>query len=232
MSRFTKLIYIVLFIGLVIHPHFVTGHVFSVSQAYAQTLITLLIVFTGIMVYVLHKRDIAKRDLEKKEIESKFEVSSKNLNDSFKYIGLMNRRLPLLPRMTTGLIVRTNQTKNGKKTVFDDLLITAAVSIAGAKFGVFRFVDTSTQRTLKEFIYTDKGNTGKIPPISNSGLISNSGFEATRKNSKNYIFKTSDKKASIKCFMILSKEKQGSNGESSVLQAICDQAQLLYKYLY
>ena len=47
-----------------------------------------------------------------------------------------------------------------------------------------------------------------------------------------YAMRTTDKKEKVQCFLILPEGENKIDSEYSVLQAIVDQAQLFYKYLF
>ena len=233
MSSTTKIIYGLLFVLLIIHPHFITGHVFYVSQAFAQSLATLVIIGIAVVVYLLHHRDIRKRELEKHQFETELQISSTKLSEAYEYIGEVNNRLPLLTNVTTNLLNQTKRNKKGKKEILETLLATATVSLAHSSWGIFRFIEIEKERTVKEFVYTTKNYVLLKSKIGNNKLLKyerqNDGII---KIDGLFVLPTSDREALVQCFFIFSNGDKKVKDKLSTLQAIVDQAQLLHKYLY
>jgi len=125
MTLFTKIAYITLALLLIVHPHIVTGHIFSIPQAFAQSLMNLLIGAVAIAIYLLHLRDMDRTNLEKQKIEQALDVSSEHLSEAYRYIGQVNQRLPLLASLTTGLISVPRHGKKGVKAILEEILTTA-----------------------------------------------------------------------------------------------------------
>ena len=231
MSFLTKIIYTILFILLLIHPHFITGHVFSIPRAFAQSIITLILFIIAFVVYVSHKRAIKKKE----EVELDLLNSSSKLVEAYEYIGTVNRRLPLLNKVTTGVLKKSKQSKKSRKKVFEDLLAMATVSLAHASWGVFRFVEISHSRTIREFEHLTNDLKDVDVKIDNKTLlaIALSGQSHQVLQIDNLcILPTSDTKSPIQCFFIFPQGEVNINVEFSTLQAVIDQVQLLYQYVY
>src|SRR3989344_5226058 len=232
MSRFTKTIYLLLLILLIAQPHFITGHVFFIPQVFAQSLANVLLIGIAYGVYRMHRKDIERKQREKEQMEQALELSSSQLSDAYRYIGSINRRLPLLKAVTTGLLAQPKRYKNGKRLIFEELLATAVVSLARAPWGVFRFINTNTGRTEREFIHTAKNYLLLKTTISNKKLLNANEMQWLEKIDGRYVLPTSDFEAAIRCFFIFSEGENNIENEKSTLQAIVDQAQLFYQYLY
>ncbi len=75
MTKFTRIIYIVLFILIILMPHLGIGHFFPASEKYMQSLFTIVILMIVLGIYLLHQRDIRKKEKEKQELENQFSFS-------------------------------------------------------------------------------------------------------------------------------------------------------------
>lgn len=226
MSRFTKLIYIILSLALVIHPHLIPAHIRIIPGAYVQSIVTALILGIAFLVYHLHQRDIKRREQELQNF-------SKKLSDSFKYIGSVNTRLPLLKNLTSDLLANPKFSKKEKNQVFQNLLATALVSVAKVNWGLFRFVDAEAGKTVKEFIFTNKGYVVMKNGIGNKALLELKKQSALIKSSENlFIIPTIEQEAAIQGYLIFPKPDESLEDKRWILQAITDQAQLFFKYLY
>ena len=232
MSKITKTIYVILFIALLVMPHF-SDHVKNISRAYVESIVMLVIFGIAYLTYFLTNYELRKHQEQNSKIEHNLEISEQKLLDSFKYLGTVNRRLTLLKDLSSDFLNKKQFTKKYKKSILNNLLTTAVISIAKTKQGVFRFVEVAKQRTVKEFFFSYKDFTLLAGRIGNKDLV------ACRANSNNikkignfYIIPTSDQVAPIQNFLILPKSSMDFGEEYSILPAITDQAQLFYKYLF
>lgn len=99
---------------------------------------------------------------------------------------------------------------------------------------MFRFVGSEHEQTVKEFTYASRHFLLLKTNVSNKELLH------TREQKKNireigelYVIPTTDQETQVQGYLVFPKTKNSNLGdEASVLQAIVDQAQLLYKYLY
>ena len=229
MTKFTKIIYIILFVALLVHPHFIAGHIFFIPSAYAQSIVNLLILGMAYFIYHSHQKGLREKEVIGKELEA----TSEKLNDAFKYIGIANRHLPLLNKLTTDILKSKTRYKKDKKNIFYNLSTIAIASIAQANWGIFRFIDKKTGKTVKEIIYSNKKYMLLKTQISNKKLLKATEQNLTLIEEKDlYSIPTSDQEADIQCFLIYPREKEINKDTFSVLKNIVDQAQLLYQYLY
>ncbi len=233
MTQLTKIIYALLFVLIVLIPHFGIGHLFSIPERYAQSLITVALFAVAFGVYVLHRRDIRKKEEEKQTLENEFSFSSKKLTGAYQYIGSVNRRLSLLSAVGTHLLERPKETKKGKHAIFEELLMTAVTTLGRSSWGMFRFVHVADGRTVKEFTHTTQGYILLKSKIGNKELLqARNTSDRSAEIANLYVIPTSDHEAAVQCFLIFTKEENNIESEFFTLQAIVDQAQLFYRYLY
>ena len=227
MTRFSKSVYIALILLLVILPFAITSKVLFIPESHAEA-VTILVILG--LAYLVHLYDIRQKEKEKISLEKKLNVSIEKLNESFRYIGLVNRRLPLLKNLTTELLSKSSE-KN--RIIFEELLAIAIATIAKSDWGMFRFMKVSDQKTVKEFCYTSKNYILLKTKVGNKDLLEMvNGRQNVKEMGDLLILNTSDNKADVQCFLIFPKGENDVKTESSILQAIVDQAQLFYKYLH
>ena len=227
-KKLTNTLYALLFAALVLHPHFV-DHIGPIARPYAQSLVIFLLSGITYAVYRLHRWEIRRNQV----LQDSLRVSEEKMADSFAYIGSVNRRLPLFKQVSTDLLATYESTKRGKKTIFDNLLAVAVNSIAQARWGLLRFVEVNTGRTVKEFWHAGKEDVFSLPPVSNRELLASRGQTANNKGMNGLcVITTSDKEACVQGFLVLSARSDGLKDGHSLLQALVDQSQLFYKYLF
>jgi len=202
-------------------PH-LSRHIGPISREYVENIAMLVIAGIAYATYAFHRR-----------AEARLQTSQQKLLKSFEYIGTVNRKLPFLKYVSTELLGYRRLTKKDKRKVFDDLLRIAVVSVARAKCGMFRFVDVRTQKTVKEFMYSSATNE-VILPFGNKDLFVaheySKGAHMLPRNCQAIV--ASDRSASVKSFLILPMPETQQLKEYELLQAITDQAQLFYKYVF
>src|SRR3989344_390291 len=228
MSKRIKTIYALLFVALVLHPHFV-DHIGPIARPYAQSLVILLLSGIAYAVYRLHQREIQKSRI----LQEGLRISEEKMVEAFTYLGSVNRRLPLLKQVSTDLLTESKTTKRGKKTVFDNLLAVAVNSIAQSHFGLLRFIEVNTGRTVKEFWHADREDASPLQRVGNRELLALREQAPNRKGTSGFnVVPTSDKEATVQGFLVLPLQNGGLKDQYSFLQALVDQSQLLYKYLF
>ncbi len=227
MTRISKIVFILLILLLVILPSLITKPILFFKESHAEALT--IFVTLGLL-YLVHLYDVRLKEKEKRSLEKKLEISIEKFNESIKYIGLVNRRLPLLRDITTELL---SQSKENNRIIFEELLAIATSTIARSDWGMFRFMRASDQKTVKEFCYTSKNYILLKTKVGNKELAE---MISRRENFKNigdlFVFNTSDSKADIQCFLLFPKGEKDIEIELTILQAVVDQAQLFYRYLY
>lgn len=227
MTNFSRIVYVVLILLLVILPFSITKPILFFPESHAEAL-TILVILG--LAYLVHLYDVRLKEKEKRALQRKLEISIERISESSKYIGSVNRRLKLLKNLTTELLSISSEKD---KIVFEELLSIATSTIGKSDWGMFRFVKISKQNTVREFCYTNKNYVLLKTKVGNKDLLE---MVNTKENFKRiedlFVFNTSDNKADIQCFLILPKGETDIETEYSTLQAIVDQAQLFYEYLY
>ena len=232
MSKQIQIIYLLLFIGLIIQPHVIKGHILGLPESIVESIGTIVLLLLGYIAYQLHQYAVGKKQKEMNKLTQKLDVSSKRLLESYEYIGLVNRKLPIMENITSDLLERTSSDKKAKVQVFSDLLA-AAAGIVRVDWGMFRIINIETGSTTKEFVGSGKKYAILKTRISNKELLACDG-EGRQAYSLGEVtvLRTSDMKTEEQTFLILPKVDSNLNDNISLIQNLTDQAQLFYKYLY
>lgn len=219
--RFSPYIFGVLVIGLTLHPYVLQMTLHSAWLPYVEGVVNLLIVAFGALVYYLYERE--RR------------VSESRLLEASKYIGAVNRKLPILKEITTDLLAGDMTSAKQKAKVFQKLVGLAAVTIAKSDRGLMRFIDIETGRTVKEFRYALKsGHVSAAESIGNKELLAceTQAYKRQNPSPNRLVIATSDRAAPIRAFLVIHNVRERIAGEIHTLQAIVDQGQLLWRYLF
>jgi len=217
--RLAPYIYAVLIVGLFLHPHF-SAHIGPELRPYVEGITNALIVGLGIATYYIYRR-------EQREFGQRFLETST-------YIGTMNRKLSLLQNITTDLLSESATTAKQKTKIFQELLGIACGTIAKSDRGLLRFIEIDTGRTVKEFQYS-LANERPDPSltIGNKELLRCDSLQQTAHAGHTHlIIAASDRAAAIRAFLVIPAVRKEIFENTSMLQAIADQGQILSGYLF
>lgn len=230
MSSRTSVIYALLFLALLAQPHVLQGHVLFLTSAWAQSLATLLLLAAAATTYVLHRATIRRADRRSAALLEEKRVANEKLLDSFRYIGTVNRRLPLLQEVTSDVLRETAPTSRGRREALQRLLALAVTTTARAPWGLLRFVDRSSGRTLGEHSLSRAGTAAPRAPIGNGDLLAlESSPDQQQAPQAHSIRWSSDRWAPHQTYLILG-HLEGGAVDDGTLQALLDQAHVLFAY--
>lgn len=224
----TQFVYILFAALLIFEPYVIKDDLWFLSQRGATSLVNAIVLVLAYVLFVFVKRDMRRKDQETEAAEKRLNSFRGTLNDAFAYIGILNRRLPIMKSMTTDLLVHTPSTKKEKRRVFQELLDTAIGSIVKTEWGVLRFVRVDRQQTVQEFIFGD----GTHPPVSNQLLTSQPPELMGAKHVDGvWCVGASERNSPVRCFLVFPHFERIDDKDDMVLQSIVDQAQIFYTYL-
>ena len=232
MSRIVKIIYFVLFAVLIVQPHIIRGHLFSLSSPFIQNIVTVLVMGVAWLTYRLHVMELRKREREKVRLQEHLQQLDGRLLEAAKYIGLVNVRLPLLKTLTSSLLRREKVTRRQKVAIFEQLLGIAAISISKTKWGLFRFINPRNARTTHEFFHSEEAWPAQTNGLSNKAILQALAAGNTLAHANIDIIGSSDVQAPERGVLLLPTGGAVSDEEKIVLQVIVDQAQLFHQYLF
>lgn len=230
MSTPTSIIYALLFLALLAQPHVLQGHVFFLSSAWAQSAATLLILVAAAATYVLHHAALRRADRRAAALHREKQLANEKLLDSFRYIGTVNRRLPLLQEVTSDVLRASTPTSRGKRAALSRLLALAVTTTARASWGHLRFVDRVSGRTLGELSLARPGSALPRAPIGNGELLASSSSPGPASEHRAFaVWTSSDQWARHQTFLILGPHV-GETLDTRTLQAVLDQAHVLFAF--
>lgn len=219
MKAGTKLIYASLLLLLLAEPFLIYDSVFGIPESLVESIVLLVILILLYLNYYFYQKD--------------YNLTNQKLIESYAYIGQVNRHLPLLKDLTSGILQNSKNSENQKKETFVKLLSIAAVSLAKVDWAIFRIINRQTYKTVREFMFTSGGVIVLTNKIGNKDLLLSRNTKGALKLSEMFwVYATSEEESEELCFLILPNAGTINLNEDFILQAIVDQAQILYKYLY
>lgn len=230
-----SLIYLAFFVLAVLAPSIITRDYFGVSQTVLEEILIFITGLAGLVTFTVYERVLEKRIQERDDAEANAERAKRELVESYKYIGSMNRQMEVLKKLAN----QTSMSLITDDAYWKDLLqslASNAASCADASRVLIRFVELKKLRTEREVHFSANG----IKPISVSNRdlrtlaeVGHSHSFARTESGDDVLVVASDKKDSpVKAHVILAVDPTRiSDVEISLLKVLANQAELVYHHL-
>lgn len=177
----------------------------------------------GILIIVLSKVEIFKVKKDKKNSQQQFSVFTKELIETYKHMGTVNRQLEMIKGLVrSSSLTQEEVNQSNLRNILINILSSAAASIR-ADWGLLRFVDIKKGRTITEFDF----NRDKKPAnISNRDLLN---YLEKKKWHKKYFFVIPDERErETIAFIVFPKTPEIMEADDSFLKTFVNQAQLIF----
>lgn len=233
--EWVSLIYLGLFLLAVMTPSIVTHPIWGLSQPRIEEILIFLFGAAGLATFSIYERLMEHRMRERDAAVESAERVMKELVESYRYIGSVNRQLEVLKKHMN----QTSLQLVGRRAYWKDLLqsLTAnAAAAAAAPTAVLRFVELDRLRTDREIYHRLDGKTQiKIANRELKRLHDEHASHATlvAENGDAILAIPSDNEhGSIKAFLLLAiPPDSGGQTEISLLKVFANQAELIYHQL-
>ncbi len=143
-------IYLALFVLAVLTPEVVTREVFTVPEEEAEALLVLLFGSTGFFIYFAKEKALIRHIREKLRLQQEKHDITRDLSDSYSYIGEANRKMDFLKGLVTSLPTTLDRLRNGEKKNAYEGLSKAILLFAKTEAFSLRIVDRERKRVEKE----------------------------------------------------------------------------------
>jgi hypothetical protein len=143
-------IYLALFVLAVLTPKAIVGTVFSVPEEEAEALFVFLFGLTGFLIYFAKEKALIRHIREKLRLQQEKHDITRDLSDSYSYIGEANRKMDVLKGLVISLPATLDRLRKGeKKSVYDGLSKAIMLFSKTDSFSL-RIVDRECGRVEKE----------------------------------------------------------------------------------
>ncbi|MEI7749391.1 MAG: hypothetical protein WCJ25_00100 [Candidatus Moraniibacteriota bacterium] len=139
-----------LFIVASATPLAVSGSVFGVPEELAETVIIFLLGWVGFMIFFLKEKSLLRQVREKLRLQREKSDITKDLSESYSYIGETNRKLDLMKGLVLSLPEAAGYFRRGEtKKVYRTFERSVLMSCKSAAF-LIRIIDTEQGAVEKE----------------------------------------------------------------------------------
>ncbi len=228
-------IYLLFFVLAVMTPSIVSRDYFGISQTVLEETLIFVMGLASLMTVLIYERIMEKRLQEKEAATQNADRVTKELAESYKYIGSINRQLDLLKKLANETSLSLVTANAYWKDLLQSLASNAASCVDASRV-LIRFVDLDTLRTDREIFFQPNSN---IPlKLSNKELrnVQTNGsphaFAMNEEGCELLIVPSDRIGAKIRTFLIVEVDSsQISDADISFVKVFANQAELVYTSL-
>jgi hypothetical protein len=227
-----SLLYLLFFVLAVMSPSLISRDYFGIPEQHVEEIFIFVFGLSGLATFSLYERIMERRMKERDEALSQSEKAIKELLESYKYIGSVNRQIDVLKKLVNETSLSLVGKESYEKDLMRSILANAAASV-NATGALVRFLDIEKLRTERE--YHHESLDGKTLRVANKELKNLHQFGAPyafmlTEDGREIIAVPSDRKNSrIKAYLILVADPANvAEMEVSLLKVFANQAELVY----
>lgn len=231
-----SLVYLLFFVLAVLSPSLARGSFLGIPEEHFEEILIFIFGMAGLITVSLFERIMERRLKERDEAVSQSERAVKELLESYKYIGSVNRQIDVLK----SLVNQTSLSLVGSEAYEKDLmkaLVSNASASVNAKGAMIRFMELERLRTEREYYHENLR--GKALKVANKELRNLHQFGSTHafmrtEDGREVLAIPSDRKdSSVKAYLLLAVDvSKISDVEISLLKVFANQAELVYHQLF
>lgn len=227
-----SLVYLALFVFAVLSPSLISKDYLGLEERHVEEFLIFLFGITGMVTFSVYERIMEHKEKEHQEAKSEYERARRELIESYRYIGSINRQIEVLKRITNRTSIQVGESQRMTRDLLSTLLANAAQCV-GARHAILRYVVLDSARTEHEMVHG--GDAGDLFRVSNKQLVRlhHDGISHDIIHSddgKQILAIPSDHAGKpVKAFLLLAADpKVVADADTSLLKVFANQAGLLY----
>lgn len=142
-------IYLIIFTLVVFVPTFVRGGFYIFDMTQAQEFVILILGSLGFAIFLLLERKLKKNVAEKNKIQGQINNMTKDLKQSYSYIGEINRKLDILENIALGYPESSKLTQKNEAELYDSIMDAVRLFGKSEEFSL-RFIQLPNCTLIKE----------------------------------------------------------------------------------
>lgn len=148
-------LFLAIFVFVIMIPDIIREGRFGMSQERVEELLIFILGMIGFLFFILKEHQLEAQRKEKLREQRRLQQTSKDLVDSYSYIGEVNRKMDMLMQIGSDLSESGNSNKTKEREVFHSI-IDAAIFLLRGKGASLIFYDVVTKKILKEICSDEK----------------------------------------------------------------------------
>ena len=217
-------LYLIIFTFVVFMPTLVQRGLYGFSADQTEEFATLILGFFAFAVFLIQEKRLKVNVFEKKDIQKKVHRMTKDLTQSYSYIGETNRKLDILEQIALGYPEKTSLTVKKQKAMYDSII--EAIRLLGKSDDFsLRFICTTNLEVLKEV--------KSFPDLALNFSCKNLSAVPQTFESDEFIMITSPRSIDniISCILIRKKTPNHKIDDFEILKAIASQSLLFFMFI-
>lgn len=230
-----SLVYLALFVLAILSPRIVKQGFLGISEESIEEILIFLFGIVGLLTFSIYQRFMEHKETEREAAETERGRVKRELVESYRYIGSMNRQINVLKELANTTSLEIVESDKLTKDILTSLLANAAASV-GARTAFIRYLDVTKGRTDHEVLHSLDGI--NILKVKNSDLLQlhESGaaqaYIRSETGSEFLVVPSDHRDVPIKAFLLTLKEPGGeADADTSLLKVFANQAELIYHSL-
>jgi len=206
---------------MVSSPRLISHDVFNLGEETVEEIFILIAGSIGFLLYMIREKQIEKENQERTKFQREVNRMSKDLKNSYSYIGEINRKLDIFKNIALGLPEWSKLTPSKEKEIFKYIMAAVKILTKAEEYKIC-FVDIFSEKTIKEI--ANKKN-AKFDCSIQKYLKNRKFFETN----KYMVFVSPESMDNILSVVILKKKNPAHSVEDpEILKAIASQALFLF----
>ena len=228
-------VYLTFFVLAVFSPSLVSRDYFGISQKVLEETLIFIMGLASLVTVAVYERIMEKRLLEREAATQNAERVTKELVESYKYIGSINRQFEVLKKLANETSISLVKSDAYWKDLLQSLATNAASCVNAARV-LIRFVELEKLRTDREVFF---GRGTSLPP-----RLSNKEIRKLHEQGAPHAFLCNDdgcellvvpsdrKDSRVRAFLIVETDSsQVTDADLSLVKVFANQAELVYSSL-
>ncbi len=230
-----SLVYFVFFLLAVLAPSLVRHDYFGISKTMLEETLIFVMGLASLSTFAIYERIMEKRLLERNTTTQNVERVTKELVESYKYIGSINRQLDVLKKLANETSLSLVTSNAYWKDLLQSLASNAASCVDASRVLV-RFVELERMRTDRE-VFFSRGAKDALK-LSNKELRKlhdqrlTSAFLHTENGDELLVVASDQKDSHTRAFLIVEADSSRiTDADISLIKVFANQAELVYSSL-
>lgn len=217
-------IYLALFILAVFTPDIIQYDFSWIPEEKAEELIILALGVLAFIIFIAKEKQLGFQLKAKRLIQKEASLASKDLTDTYSYIGEINRKMDILKDIALGLTEGTELTEEKEMDLYRSIIHAVQMFTKSTNVSL-RFINVETGKIIREIRSSKKARCDVVNPIMNK---ENKTFLETEKA----FFIRSPKPINniVACIAIEKKNKNQKIEDLELINALASQALFLFNF--
>ena len=217
-------LYLILFILMVITPDLIDHSFWYLNEERMEELVILILGILAFIIFLLREKQLMLQLKEKKQIQREASLASRDLTDTYSYIGEINRKMDILKDIALGLSEETFISAQKEQAIYRSIIHAVQMFSKSTQVSIL-FINVKTGQIVKEIKNNKKVKCGTI-----NGEIfqENKNFMETEESFFIHSPKAVDNIAV--CIAIKKRNRNQKIDDPSIIKALASQALFLFTF--